>query len=98
MRAAQRQHPHRLEPHARGHTRDQHRAAREVHALGHLERRRARADPEHPGSSIHPSAPPWTTQGLTATIVDTYRRRDALWLAITPEGTRGKVEHLQSSF
>jgi len=21
-----------------------------------------------------------------------------LWLAITPEGTRGKVEHLQSSF
>jgi 1-acyl-sn-glycerol-3-phosphate acyltransferase len=37
-------------------------------------------------------------QGLTAAILDTYRQRDTLWLAITPEGTRGKVEHLKSGF
>jgi 1-acyl-sn-glycerol-3-phosphate acyltransferase len=37
-------------------------------------------------------------QGLTAAIVDTYRRRDRLWLAITPEGTRSKVQHLKSGF
>jgi len=37
-------------------------------------------------------------QGLTAAIIDTYHQRDTLWLAITPEGTRSKVEHLKSGF
>ena len=37
-------------------------------------------------------------QGVTAAIIDTYRRRESLWLAITPEGTRGKVDHLKSGF
>jgi 1-acyl-sn-glycerol-3-phosphate acyltransferase len=36
--------------------------------------------------------------GVTAEIIDIYRRRASLWLAITPEGTRGKVDHLKSGF
>lgn len=36
--------------------------------------------------------------GVTAEIIDTYRRRTSLWLAITPEGTRGKAHHLKSGF
>lgn len=39
-----------------------------------------------------------TPQGVTAEIIDTYRRRDRLWLAITPEGTRAHVETLKSGF
>ena len=36
--------------------------------------------------------------GVTAAIIDTYRQRDTLWLAITPEGTRAHVDYLKSGF
>lgn len=37
-------------------------------------------------------------QGVTASMVELYRRTEALWIAITPEGTRSRVEYLKSGF
>jgi 1-acyl-sn-glycerol-3-phosphate acyltransferase len=39
-----------------------------------------------------------TPQGVTAEIIDTFRQRARLWLAITPEGTRAHVDYLKSGF
>ena len=36
--------------------------------------------------------------GVTAEIVRQFRRRERLWLAITPEGTRSHRPHLKSGF
>ena len=36
--------------------------------------------------------------GVTAAIVDLYRQRSELWIAIAPEGTRARVEYLKSGF
>jgi 1-acyl-sn-glycerol-3-phosphate acyltransferase len=37
-------------------------------------------------------------QGLVEQMADAFRARDRLWLAVPPEGTRGKVEHWKSGF
>jgi 1-acyl-sn-glycerol-3-phosphate acyltransferase len=37
-------------------------------------------------------------QGLTREVVTQFERRDRLWLAITPEGTRGHRPYLKSGF
>ncbi len=36
--------------------------------------------------------------GLIVTLVEEYRRRDWLWLAVEPEGTRKHTDHLKSGF
>jgi 1-acyl-sn-glycerol-3-phosphate acyltransferase len=36
--------------------------------------------------------------GMTAALLAEYARRDALWIAIAPEGTRSHVPHLKSGF
>jgi 1-acyl-sn-glycerol-3-phosphate acyltransferase len=38
------------------------------------------------------------TTGFIDFLRDEFRRRDWLWLAITPEGTRGYTDHLKSGF
>ena len=37
-------------------------------------------------------------QGTIGALVDTYRQRDSLWIAITPEGTRSHTDHWKSGF
>ncbi len=37
-------------------------------------------------------------RGVIATIVEEFRKRDWLWIAITPEGTRSHTEYLKSGF
>jgi 1-acyl-sn-glycerol-3-phosphate acyltransferase len=36
--------------------------------------------------------------GFVDTLLEEYRRRDWMWLAVTPEGTRGHTDHLKSGF
>lgn len=36
--------------------------------------------------------------GFIGQIVDEFRKRDWLWIAITPEGTRSRTEYLKSGF
>jgi 1-acyl-sn-glycerol-3-phosphate acyltransferase len=36
--------------------------------------------------------------GFVDTLLAEYRRRDWMWLAITPEGTRSRTDHLKSGF
>lgn len=36
--------------------------------------------------------------GLIAALCDEFRRREWLWLAVTPEGTRSYTDHLKSGF
>ncbi len=36
--------------------------------------------------------------GFIGELVEEYRRRDWMWLAITPEGTRSHTDHLKSGF
>jgi len=36
--------------------------------------------------------------GVIATLVEEFRRRDWMWLAVAPEGTRGHTDHLKSGF
>ena len=36
--------------------------------------------------------------GLIATLVEEFRRRDWMWLAVAPEGTRAHTDHLKSGF
>jgi 1-acyl-sn-glycerol-3-phosphate acyltransferase len=36
--------------------------------------------------------------GLVASLVEEFRKRDWIWLAIPPEGTRGYTDHLKSGF
>jgi 1-acyl-sn-glycerol-3-phosphate acyltransferase len=36
--------------------------------------------------------------GFIGQIVEEFRRRDWLWIAITPEGTRSRTEYLKSGF
>lgn len=46
------------------------------------------------GIAIDRSAP----HGVTREIIEEFARRERLWLAITPEGTRSYVPHLKSGF
>jgi 1-acyl-sn-glycerol-3-phosphate acyltransferase len=36
--------------------------------------------------------------GLIAALLEQYRQRDWLWLAVAPEGTRSHTDHLKSGF
>lgn len=36
--------------------------------------------------------------GFVDALLDEYRRREWMWLAVTPEGTRGPTDHLKSGF
>lgn len=36
--------------------------------------------------------------GFVETLLAEYRERDWMWLAVTPEGTRGRTDHLKSGF
>jgi len=36
--------------------------------------------------------------GLVASLVEEFRKRDWIWMAIPPEGTRGYTDHLKSGF
>jgi len=36
--------------------------------------------------------------GFVGALLEEYRRRDWLWIAITPEGTRSRMDHLKSGF
>jgi 1-acyl-sn-glycerol-3-phosphate acyltransferase len=36
--------------------------------------------------------------GFVDSLLEEYRRRDWMWLAITPEGTRSHTDHLKSGF
>jgi Acyltransferase len=36
--------------------------------------------------------------GLIAALVEEFRRHDWMWLAMAPEGTRAKTDHLKSGF
>jgi 1-acyl-sn-glycerol-3-phosphate acyltransferase len=36
--------------------------------------------------------------GLTKRLADEFRRRNSLWLAIAPEGTRARTDHWKSGF
>jgi 1-acyl-sn-glycerol-3-phosphate acyltransferase len=36
--------------------------------------------------------------GLIAALLEEFRRRDRLWLAVAPEGTRAYTDHLKSGF
>ena len=36
--------------------------------------------------------------GVVASLAEEFRRRDWIWLAIAPEGTRGQTDHLKSGF
>lgn len=46
------------------------------------------------GIAIDRSAP----HGVTQEVIAEFARRERLWLAITPEGTRSHVPHLKSGF
>ena len=37
-------------------------------------------------------------QGMIGALLEEYARRDALWIAIAPEGTRSHTPHLKSGF
>ncbi len=36
--------------------------------------------------------------GFVETLLEEYRRRDWMWLAVAPEGTRRHIDHLKSGF